>query len=195
MRICFALILPIFIFMLYVNYAVASYSKKVHHTPANLPNYETALLLGTAMYLPSGFENPYFTYRMNAASELYKAGKIKKIIASGDGHNPLENEPQQMRDDLVTRGIPADAIIMDTEGLRTIDSLRRCAEVFYTREFIIISQEFHCERALFLADALRLDAQAYAAKSVEYKPTKIRNALREFFARTLAYLEVCTQSH
>ncbi len=119
-----------------------------------IPHREYGLLLGSppqSRY--SGRTNMFFVYRIQAAEQLYKAGKIDKILISGDDNSLYgANEVEAMRDSLVLRGVPANVMILDGKGLRTLDSVVRMCRDYNVRSCTIISQRFHNERALFLAD-------------------------------------------
>ena len=116
-----------------------------------LPNQKVGLLLGTSKTLPNGYKNYYFYYRIDAAEKLYKSGKIEYIIVSGDNSRKDYNEPEDMKNELINRGVPADKIYEDFAGFRTLDSVVRAKEIFGQNSYIIISQKFHNERAVYLA--------------------------------------------
>ena len=106
---------------------------------------KVGLLLGTTPQARfDRITNYFFIYRIDAAEELYKAGKIKQILISGD-ENSLDgiNEPECMRDSLVARGVPVSDIILDGKGYRTINSVVNANKVYGLKSFTIISQEFH----------------------------------------------------
>ena len=103
---------------------------------------------------------------MEATQKLYKAGKIDYVLISGDHGRKEYNEPQMFKDDLVELGIPASKIYLDYAGFRTLDSVVRCKEIFGQSEITIISQKFHNERALFIAQQKGINAVAYNARSV-----------------------------
>lgn len=175
-------------FLLFSNALILSY--KASDTPDKVLPREYALLLGTSKFTYSGMVNPYYRYRIVAAAELYKAGKVKKIIASGDNSTKYYNEPATMRADLVASGIPERDIIMDFAGLRTLDSVVRCRDKFGVSAPVIITQEYHAHRALFLAKKFGLEgAVAYAAKSPDTLTYRLRNELRESLARAKAVLD------
>ena len=117
---------------------------------------KVGLLLGTTPQARiTKVKNYFFIYRLDAAEQLYRAGKIEKILISGDEHSlDVVNEPECMKDSLVARGIPASAIILDGKGYRTINSIVNANKVFGLKSFTIISQEFHNERALYQAEHL-----------------------------------------
>lgn len=154
-----------------------------------LPQQKVGLVLGTSKLLKSGRENLYFTYRMNAAEELYKAGKIKYLIVSGDNSNKNYNEPEDMQNELVARGIPKSRIFLDFAGLRTLDSVVRAKEIFGQDSCIIISQRFHNERAVFLAHKKGLEAWGYNAQDVD-KSAGFKTKIREYFARAKVFWDL-----
>jgi SanA protein len=123
-----------------------------------IPATEYGLLLGTTPQTRFGKKSDFFKFRIDATEALYKAQKIRRIVISGD-ENSLDgvNEPECMRDSLVARGIPAQSIVLDGKGFRTLDSVVRMSKVFGVNAFTIISQEFHNERALYLATHLDLE--------------------------------------
>ena len=152
------------------------------------------LLLGTPPKARiTKVKNYFFIYRIDAAEELYKAGKIEKILISGD-ENSLDgiNEPECMRDSLVARGVPACDIILDGKGYRTINSVINANKVFGLKSFTIISQEFHNERALYQAEHLGLDVenlQAYNARMPKSRRAFL-TTIREYFARVKMFIDL-----
>ena len=155
---------------------------------------KVGLLLGTTPQARIGrIKNYFFIYRIDAAEELYKAGKIEKILISGDD-NSLDgvNEPECMRDSLVARGIPANAIILDGKGYRTISSVINANKVYGLKSFTIISQKFHNERAIYQAEHLGLDVeniQAYNAKDPKSRRAYL-TTIREYFARVKMFWDL-----
>ena len=155
---------------------------------------KVGLLLGTTPQARIGrITNYFFVYRIDAAEQLYKAGKIEKILISGDEHS-LDgmNEPECMRDSLVARGVPASAIILDGKGYRTICSVVNANKVYGLKSFTIISQKFHNERAIYQAEHLGLDLeniQAYNAKDPKSRRAYL-TTIREYFARVKMFLDL-----
>lgn len=150
-----------------------------------LPNARVALVLGTSPNTMSGGTNPYFAARMKAAAELYKTGKVSHILVSGDNGSPYYNEPERMKQALTeNHGIPPEAITLDYAGFRTLDSIVRSKKVFGQNEVIIVTQNFHAYRALFISDYYDLKAWAYVAPADT--SGKMRVIFREYLARTLA---------
>ena len=160
---------------------------------------KVGLLLGTTPQARiTKVKNYFFIYRLDAAEQLYRAGKIEKILISGD-ENSLDgiNEPECMRDSLIARGIPASAIILDGKGYRTINSVINANKVFGLKSFTIISQEFHNERALYQAEHLGLDVenlQAYNARMPKSRRAYI-TTIREYFARVKMFLDLLTNNN
>ena len=160
---------------------------KVFSDIASIRFNEVGLLLGTTPQARvTRVTNYFFIYRIDAAEQLYKAGKIKKILISGD-ENSLDgvNEPECMRDSLVARGVPTDDIFLDGKGYRTINSVINASKVYNLKSFTIISQKFHNERAIYQAEHLGLDVeniQAYNAKNPNSRRALITYA-REYLAR------------
>lgn len=169
---------------------IESAKKDIYNSISATPNgNQVALILGTSRYTVRGTTNLFFKYRIDAAAQLYNSGKIKHIIVSGDNSEKSYNEPKEMLKALLKRGIPASAITLDYAGFRTLDSVVRCKKVFGQNKFIIISQRFHVERALFIAHKYDIDAIGYAAQDPPGNySTKTR--IREYFAKTLAVIDL-----
>ena len=178
-------------FILFSNWIIISSAKEsIYSTVSETPEgNKVALLLGTSRYTVKGYTNLYFKYRINAAVELYRAGKIKHIIVSGDNSLKEYNEPKQMQQALIQKGVPESAITLDYAGFRTLDSVVRGKKVFGQQKFIIISQKFHIERALFIAHKYGIDAIGFAALDPPEKYS-IKTKVREVFAKTKAVIDL-----
>ncbi|MGV8924573.1 MAG: outer membrane permeability protein SanA [Ewingella sp.] len=145
-----------------------------------LPHRQVGVVLGTAKYYRTGVPNQYYHYRIQGAINAYNSGKVKYLLLSGDNAQQSYNEPMTMRRDLMAAGIPASDIVLDYAGFRTLDSIVRTRKVFDTNDFIIITQRFHCERALYIALHMGIQAQCFAVPS----PKDILTVrIREIFAR------------
>lgn len=162
---------------------------KVYTSVQDIPEKKVALLLGTNKYTLSGRENLFYIYRLQAIEDLYTADKIEFVLISGDNGTQEYNEPEQMRDDLIAAGIPEDHIYLDYAGFRTWDSIIRANKVFLENDFIIVSQEFHNKRALYIAEKNDIDAIAYNATDVPVARSP-RIWLRERLARVKLLLDV-----
>ncbi len=150
---------------------------------------KVGLLLGTSRNLKNGAKNDFFFKRTDAAAVLYKAGKIRNILISGDNSTAGYNEPADMKAELILNGVPDSVIYLDYAGFRTLDAVVRAKDIFGQDSFIVISQKFHNERAVYLARKSGIEAYGYNAKEVTaYKG--FRTKLREFFARDKMFLDL-----
>ena len=163
--------------------------EKLFNTTETIPKNKVGLLLGTVKYLSDGRVNLYYQFRLNAAVELYKAKKIDFILVSGDNGSEGYDEPTDFKNDLIKAGIPEDKIYLDYAGFRTLDSVVRIKEIFGQTSVTIISQQFHNERALYLANHFEIDAIGYNAKGVSGKKA-IKVQLREYLARVKVFIDI-----
>ncbi len=146
----------------------------------SLPHRQVGVVLGTAKYFRTGGINQYYLYRMQGALNVYNSGKVNYLLLSGDNAQQSYNEPVTMRRDLLAHGMPSSDIWLDFAGFRTLDSIIRTRKVFDTNDFTIITQRFHCERALFIAMNMGIQAQCYAVPSPK---NMLSIRLREIVAR------------
>lgn len=173
----------------YCNKIIQDETKELITDDINkLPKEKVGLLLGTSRTLKNGWKNLYFYYRIDAAEQLYKSGKIEYIIVSGDNSRKNYNEPEDMKQELISRGIPEEKIYEDFAGFRTLDSIVRAKEIFGQKSFIIISQKFHNERAVYLAKKNNIIAYGYNAKDVN-KYAGFKTQIREYFARVKVFID------
>lgn len=161
---------------------------RLYNRVANVPENHVGLLLGTAKYLSGGRVNYYYLYRIDAAEKLMKSGKIKYVIISGDNSRKNYNEPETMRADLVARGIDSNRIFLDYAGFRTFDSMVRLREIFGQKKVTVISQAFHNQRALFIAQREGIEAIAFNAKDLSRK-AGIKVQMREKLARVKVFVD------
>jgi SanA protein len=149
-----------------------------------VPERAVGLVLGTSRETRHGKPNLHFNQRIGAAAALFRAGKVRHLLVSGDNHIASYDEPDDMRAALMAAGVPASAITCDYAGFRTLDSVVRAKEIFGLSQCTIISEEFHCPRALWIALQHGLDAIAFAAPDVGLKSWSLRADVREQFARS-----------
>jgi SanA protein len=157
--------------------------------PARLPDVDVAMVLGTAPIGPEGGPNRYLERRLDAAAALWRAGKAKYLLASGDRRGADYDEPTAMRAGLVARGVPAEAIYCDFAGVRTHDSVIRAQDIFGQKRLIIVSQHFHVARALFLARDEGIEAWGLAARDVGRRYSLL-TVLRRYPSALRAYYDV-----
>lgn len=157
--------------------------KRVYYSIEDLPEYQTGIIFGTTPRALNGLPNSYFTYRMRGAVDLYKAGKIKQIIVSGDNRTFKYNEPRAMRKALEQRGVnPAD-IIEDYAGRDTYDSVIRARDIFGVHKHLYITQRFQADRAITIATWNKIDAHAYIVPETKNVYIKLKLYFREYLAR------------
>ena len=184
------IILALILFITICNVIVINSSKeKCFSAIANVPTKKVGLLLGASKYLSNGQINLYYKYRLEAAIALYHAEKVKSIIVSGDNSRKEYNEPETFKNDLIAAGIPESCIHLDYAGFRTLDSVYRAHAIFQQESFIVISQEFHNQRAIYLAKQYDLNAVGFNAKEVS-KRYGLKTKLREYLAKTKAVLDI-----
>lgn len=168
---------------------VASSRSYVYRDVSAVPTNEVGLVLGTSRALRGGRPNPHFDTRIAAAAALYRAGKIKRLLLSGDNRRPDYDEPTDMKNALLARGIPESAMTLDYAGLRTLDSMVRARTVFGQTRLTIITEDFHAPRAVFLARRQGIEAVAFSAEPVPMR-FSLRSQTREIGARVKAVLDV-----
>lgn len=160
----------------------------------DVPHNKVGLLLATSPITPSGAHNFYFDNRLKATEEMYKAGKIDFIIASGGDYTQTQkngcDEPHAILDSLVAHNIPADRIILDYDGTRTFNSIAKAVEVYDLDSLTLISQKYHNERAIYIADSYGIYAIGYNAEPSPIRCSRIKNSLREFMARPKMLLDI-----
>jgi len=154
-----------------------------------VPRRRAAVVMGCVRTLANGLDNLYFSRRIDAAAELYKAGKVDCLVVSGDNHVKGYDEPTDMKESLVKAGVPADRIVCDYAGFRTLDTVVRAKKVFGLDSFIIVSQPDHVRRAVFTARGFGCDAYGYAAKDVNGRYS-IKTTIREQLAKIAAVADV-----
>lgn len=155
-----------------------------------VPYRKVGVLLGCSRHLSSGKTNLFFSTRTAAAAQLIEAHRVDYIIVSGDNHVAGYDEASDMKNELVKAGVPADRITCDYAGFRTLDSVVRAKEVFGQDQVTIISQEFHNQRAIYIALHKGIDAVGFNARDVDAY-NSFRTRVREQFARVKTVLDVC----
>lgn len=183
------LILPLFL-ILVSNYSIEKHAKnKTFFNSTKIKKNKVGLVLGTAKMLKNGRINLYFKYRIQATIELFKKGKIDFVLISGDNGNENYDEPTDFKNELIKNGIPENKIFLDYAGFRTLDSVIRAKEVFGQESITIISQQFHNERAIYLAEKNGIKAIGFNAKDVSGR-YGIKVKLREYLARTKVFVDI-----
>ena len=178
------------VLMLVANiWVVTSTKVKILTDYKDLPDSSVALVLGTSNKLTNGSPNPFFEDRILAAANLFRHGKASRFLLSGDNRTKYYNEPLEMKKALIKAGVPVSTITLDYAGLRTFDSIVRCKEIFGHNKIVIVTQPFHCYRALFISQFYKMDAVALMTDS-PMPDNSARVYVREYFARAKAILDL-----
>lgn len=154
-----------------------------------IPHRPVGLVLGCSKYLANGQLNAYYANRIAAAVALYRSGKVDDLLVSGQTAAHGYNEPADMRASLIEAGVPAAKIHCDYQGARTLDSMIRAKAVFGQTKLIVVSQEFHNRRAIFIAEHRGIDALGFNAPDVA-KDFGFLTRCREELADVRAVLDV-----
>lgn len=147
-----------------------------------------AIVLGAKVWETGDPSNVLYD-RIVTAVELYRAGRVRKILMSGDNPSADYDEPTAMKLTAVKLGIPENDVILDFAGRRTYDTCYRAKEIFDVRKAIIVTQEFHQARALYLCNNLGVDSLGVTANRRRYEGENYW-AVREFFSRAGAWFEI-----
>ena len=186
----FLLIAILGLTILISNYTIESYAKgKTYTTVSEIQKNKVGLVLGTSKFLQNGNINLYFKYRVDATIALYKENKIDFVLVSGDNSTKIYDEPTDFKEALIKRGIPEENIFLDYAGFRTLDSVIRAKAIFGQEAITIISQEFHNERAVYLAGKNGIEAIGFNAKDVSRR-YGVKVQLREYLARTKVFFDI-----
>ena len=162
---------------------------KTYSEVSQVPYRHVGLVLGCPKRVFGGWSNPFFENRIASAADLYQQKKVSYLVVSGDNHIQGYDEPTDMKNALVEKGVPADRIYLDYAGFRTLDSVVRLKEVFGQTVVTIVSQKFHNQRAIFLAHHFGIDAIGFNAPEVALR-YGFKTFCREQFAKVKAVLDV-----
>ena len=168
---------------------VISTKEKIYYSIEKIPYNEVGLVLGTSNKYKGGGENNFFKERIETAAQLFKAGKVDRLIVSGSNVSKYYNEPEMMRIALIEHGVPNNNIILDGDGIRTIESILNSKNKFGLDKVTIITQEFHGYRALYISNFFNINAQVMSTKRLPLKESS-NVRLREFFARVKAVVDL-----
>ena len=176
--------------ILLCNYVISDAAEgKTFSSLDKIPKNRVGIVLGTAKKIKGGSPNPYYTNRIMATIALYNSGKINFVLVSGDNETIHYNEPMSIKKDLVSGGIPEEHIFLDYAGFRTLDSMVRAKEVFGLENVTVISQKFHNERAIYLAEKKGLKAIGFNANDIS-RNQGLKVQFREYFARVKVFIDL-----
>jgi vancomycin permeability regulator SanA len=159
-------------------------------TPADVPPTEVAVVFGAGLW--DGEPSPYLAHRLDTAAGLYRAGRVKVLLVTGDNSRKEYDEPGAMRGYLTRRGVPAGRIVRDYAGFDTWDSCIRARKIFGVHRAVLISQEFHIRRAVALCRAAGITSYGIGVTDTR-DVTWYYGATREIFAAGKAALDAVRQ--
>jgi SanA protein len=171
-------------------WVLSSCSGRLYDNAETVPHKRVAVMLGTNPKTKTGKMNYFYKHRIDAAVKLYQNGKIDRILISGDNSSKTYSEPDAMKADLMAAGIPDSAIYLDFAGFSTYDSMVRAKKVFGLSEFMVVSQDFHNKRAVYIARQNGIDAIGFNVQNTLFRKWRIKMELREILARVKAVGEV-----
>lgn len=193
LKLTFFILIFCLVSIFFSNYSIEKNAQtKIFSEVKNIPKNKVGLLLGTAKTLQNGQINLYYKYRLDAAITLFKTEKITFIVISGDNGSKNYDEPTDFKNDLIKAGIPENKIFLDYAGFRTLDSVVRIKEIFGQNSITIISQQFHNERAIYLAEHFDIKAIGFNAKNVSNR-YGFKVKLREYLARVKVFVDIIFQ--
>ncbi|WP_437060260.1 SanA/YdcF family protein [Streptomyces sp. enrichment culture] len=155
-------------------------------TTADAPRTEVAVVFGAGLW--NGEPSPYLAHRLDAAAELYRAGRIEVVLVTGDNSREDYDEPDAMRSYLTRQGVPDTRIVSDYAGFDTWDSCVRAKKIFGVDEAVLISQDFHIRRAVALCRAAGVESYGVGVAD-RRDATWVYGGIREVFASGKAALD------
>lgn len=171
-----------------------SAEEQTYNDVSQVPHLKVGVVLGTSpISIWTGRRNYYFDNRISTAAQLYMRGKVDWLIVSGGDYREAENgydEPVAMRDSLVKQGVDPTHIILDYDGTRTLNTIAKLRDVYQLDSVILVSQQYHNERALYQAKHLDINAIAVNAKTPKHKTSWVRNRGREIIARIKMFVDI-----
>lgn len=163
------------------------------YSETDVPARRVAIIFGAGL-TRSGEATPVLRDRVETGVRLYFAGKVEKLLMSGDNRFVEYNEPEAMRRVALDLGVPAADIVLDYAGRRTYDTCYRAKAIFGVEQAILVTQQFHLARALFLCNALGLDGVGVEANNRVYlKRSLFFWNLRELPATLTAFADILTR--
>jgi SanA protein len=148
--------------------------ERIYRDAAQTPEHKVAIVFGAG--IRNGLPSTMLNDRITSAVDLYKAGKVRKLLMSGDGDGstPLQrnsnyNEPDVMRQAALRLGVPDADIVLDYAGRSTYETCYRARDIFGLSEVVLVTQEFHLDRAMLICDALGVQAVGFVADRRTYR--------------------------
>ncbi len=171
-RLAAALLLAAGLTLLIPRLITGLYSFARLYPPAQVPPRPVAIVFGAGLWR-DGSPSPILRDRVETAADLYFAGKVEKLLMSGDNRFIYHNEPGAMREYALSLGVPDEDIVLDYAGRRTYDTCYRAGKIFGVRQAILVTQAFHLPRSLYTCNMLGVDAVGVAAGNRQYRPRSL----------------------
>lgn len=175
-------------FSLRANIVMTKMAKKIYFDVDSAPTSSVALVFGAGL-TRTGVPSAVLADRVETAVELYKAGKVKKILMTGDNGRVSYDEVTAMKKLAIEKGVPVENITLDYAGFRTYDSCYRAKAIFGVEDVIAVSQYFHLPRIIYLCEARGIKTIGIVADKREYQFANVWDR-REFIARAITWVEV-----
>lgn len=169
-------------------YAVHAAVGKIYAS-GSVPKHDVAIVFGAGVW-PNGAPTPYLESRLLAAINLYKTGKIKVLLMSGDNSTAHYNEPAAMKRYVVARGVPASSVVLDYAGYDTYDTCYRAHNLFGVTSAILVTHGYHLPRALWTCNSLGIRSVGVSADRPDSDYPKTMYMLREVVSLNKAALQL-----
>ncbi len=190
LKILFLLVGVALLTLLVARLVTGTYARSRTYSPAEVPPQSVAIVFGAGLWR-DGTATPVLYDRVLRASELFFSGKVEKLLMSGDNRFVEYNEPAVMREVALSLGVPDEAIVLDYAGRRTYDTCYRAKAIFGLTEAILVTQQFHLPRAIYLCNHLGVDGVGVEADGRVYRKSSVLIwNVREFLATVNALWEV-----
>lgn len=168
----------------------ALYAWNKVHPVADAPAERVAIIFGAGLRR-DGTPTAVLRDRVQTGVSLYFSGKVERLLMSGDNQSPYYNEPEAMRQYAMSLGVPDEAIVVDAAGTRTYNTCYRAKAVFGLESALLVTQKFHLPRALFLCNALGVQASGVEANNLNYRRSSLLFwNIREQFATFTAFMDL-----
>ena len=175
------------VFVFAINtYVKLSSKSQIVYDYSNINSVDCILVLGAG--ITGNKPSPMLEERLLKGIELYEAGVAPKLIMSGDHSREDHDEVNVMKQYAIEKGVPSEDIFMDHAGLSTYESIYRAKEIFQSKKIVIVTQEYHLYRALYIARQLGIDAVGVATEHHSY-PGDTAREVREILARNKDFVQ------
>ena len=185
---CFAIVLGILSFSAIQIYMIQSTNEYLISEIVNAPVCDAVIVLGAYVY-SSGTPSPVLRDRLDYGYKMYTQGKARKILVSGDHGRDSYDEVNAMKEYLIKMGVPGEDIFMDHAGFNTYDSMYRAKNIFQVNNLVIVTNNFHIQRSVYIARKFDMEAWGYPTPDREIYNMPALNS-REKLAKIKAFLDV-----